>query len=86
MRKTLTLDDAIARELEQRAAEAGKPFETIVNETLERGLSRRLSPKRYRLKPVSLGGPCEGVDLTKALALAGDLDDRERARQLSRRR
>lgn len=86
MRKTLTLDDSIAREIEKRAAEAGKPFGAVVNETLERGLARKLPPKRYRLKPVSLGGPCEGVDLTKALALAGDLDDRERARQLARRR
>jgi hypothetical protein len=27
-------------------------------------------PTRYRLRTVSLGGPCDGVDLNKALALA----------------
>jgi len=87
VRTTLTLDEAIARELKRRARDEGKPFKAVVNETLLRGLSppaRKAKP--YRLRTVSLGGPVPGVDLDKALALAGALEDEERARKLSRGR
>ena len=86
MRTTLTLDDAIARELKRRARESGRPFKAVVNETLLRGLAPEKRRRRYRLRPVSLGGPCPGVNLDKALALAGSLEDAERARKLGRGR
>jgi hypothetical protein len=86
MRTTLTIDDAVAKELKKRAAEAGVPFKRVVNEALRRGLSPQRAARRYRLRPASLGGPRAGVDLTKALALAAALEDEERSDKLSRRR
>lgn len=86
MRTTLTLDSTIARELKRRAAETGKPFKAVVNETLLLGLSRPSRSTPYRLRTVSLGGPREGIDLTKALQLAAALEDEETTRKLARRR
>jgi plasmid stability protein len=86
MRTTISLDDTLARELQRRAADSGRSFKDVVNETLLRGLSESGGRKRYRLRTVSLGGSVEGVDLTKALALAGALEDEETARKLARRR
>ena len=86
MRTTITLDDTLAKELQKRAAESGRSFKEVLNETLLRGLSESSGRKRYRLRTVSLGGAVEGVDLTKALALAAALEDEETARKLARRR
>jgi|SoiMethySBSTD1v2_1073268.scaffolds.fasta_scaffold265361_2 hypothetical protein len=87
MRTTLTLEESIARELKRRARDEGKSFKSVVNETLLRGLSPPgRQPKRYKLRTVSLGGPLPGIDLDKALTLAGELEDAERARKLSRGR
>lgn len=89
MRTTLTLDDALARRLKLLAAETGRSFKEVVNEALTRGLDsggevRRGEP--YRLTPVSLGGLREGVDLTKAVALAAELEDEQHARELALRK
>ena len=86
MRTTITLDDTLVKELQRRAADSGRSFKDVVNETLLRGLSQDPGRKRYRLRTVSLGGAAEGVDLTKALALAGALEDEEIARKLARRK
>jgi hypothetical protein len=86
MRTTITLDDRLARDLQRRAAELDKSFKDVVNETLLRGLSTPPPSQRYALRTVSLGGAREGVDLTKALALAASLEDEDVARELVRRR
>ena len=89
MRSTLTLDDDIGNKLKRLAAESGIPFKRVVNETLQAGLRARKEPRRaktYRLQPVSLGGPREGVDLDKALRLADELDDQEIAAKLRMRK
>jgi plasmid stability protein len=86
LRTTITLDDTLARELQRRAADSGRSFKDVVNETLLRGLSEGPGRKRYRQRTFSLGGAVEGVDLTKALALAGALEDDEIARKLTRRK
>jgi hypothetical protein len=41
MRTTLTLDDPLAEDLRRLAAESGKPFKVVVNDTLRAGLQRR---------------------------------------------
>jgi hypothetical protein len=56
VRTTLTLDESLARELKKRAAASGRPFKDVVNEAIARGLAGAARPKRYRLRPVSLGG------------------------------
>lgn len=89
MRTTLTLDDALAKELKTRAAASGRSFKETVNEAIARGLTaeREGAPGRpYRLEPVSLGGVREGVDLDKALALAAALEDEQWARKLEVRK
>lgn len=88
MRTTLTLDDRIVRDLKKLAHQTGKPFKQVVNETLQAGLGAQASPKpkRYRLKPVSLGGVLPGINLNKALALASALEDEEIARKLELRK
>lgn len=77
MRTTLTIDDALAKELKKRALETGQPFKEVVNETLRMGLHQ--NPVRrsriYRLKPASLGAPLGSIDLAKALRLADELED-----------
>ena len=89
MRTTLTLEDRIARELKEIAHRSGKPFKTVVNETLRAGLAERNKPgktKRYRLKPMSLGSVHPGLNLDKALALADSLEDEELIRKMELRK
>lgn len=88
MRTTLTLDDRIAKALKALAHRSGKPFKQVVNETLQAGLSAKTAPKArpYRLKPVALGGVLPGIDIDKALRLAGALEDEEIARELDLRK
>ena len=88
MRTTLTLDADVARSLREEAARSGRPLKAVVNEALRAGLAARKSrpDRRYRLKPVPLGGVLPGVDLDKALALADALEEREIARKLEMRK
>lgn len=88
MRTTTTLDDDVVRALREEAAHSGRPLKTVVNEMLRAGLAARKGrpARRYRLKPVSLGGVLPGVDLDKALALAEALENREIARKLEMRK
>lgn len=88
MRTTLTLDDALAKELKRLAAEEGRSFKEVVNQALARGLrgEPRRPTQRFRQKTYSLGGVQEGVDLTKALQLAAVLEDEESARKLRLRK
>lgn len=89
MRTTLTLDDELAATLKKRAFETGKSFKEVVNEALRAGLEadRALPrPKPYTVEPVSLGEPLPGIDLDKALALTGALEDDELARELQLRK
>ena len=88
MRTTLTLDDSLAKALKELAHRSGRSFKEVVNETLRAGLSRRNPPrpKPYRLEPASLGGVLPGIDLDKALQLAGALEDVEITKKLELRK
>ena len=88
MRTTLTIDDALANQLKQRALETGKPFKQVVNEALLTGLQAQnvRKPKPYRLQPASLGAPLPGVDLTKALPTAEALEDEAIRSKLEQRK
>jgi toxin-antitoxin system PIN domain toxin len=67
MRTTLTIDDGIARALEDLAHRSNKPFKQVVNETLRAGLSAPAASKSkpYRIKPAALGGVSPGINLDK---------------------
>jgi plasmid stability protein len=77
MRTTLTLDDAIDRELRELAGKHGASYKAELNRVLRAGLAalRRPAPaKPYRLKPRALGR-VTGVDYDKVGQLADELDD-----------
>jgi len=66
MRTTLTIDDRIAKALKALAHRSGKPVKRAVEETLRAGLAvgeAPVTPRPYRVKPVSLGGVVPGIDL-----------------------
>ena len=88
MRTTLTIDEDLAEQLRDRAHRTRRSFKQVVNEALRAGLSRRspLHPRRYRLKPASLGGVRPGFDLDKALQIADALEDEGIARKLELRK
>lgn len=89
MRTTLTLDDDVARALRSLTEERGEPFKKVVNDLLRLGLEARLdppAPRRVEIPPASLGRLKPGIDLDRALRLAGDLEDAEMARELELRK
>jgi plasmid stability protein len=89
MRTTLTLDDDLAAALKKKAERAGRAFKDVLNEVLRAGLKAGLSApeaSRYQLRPSRLGGVASGVNLDKALDLAGSLEDEEIRRKLDLRK
>ena len=79
MRTTLTIDDALLRQLRQKALDTGKTFKQVVHDTLQAGLSQAAAAKREpcRCPSFSMGQPRWPVNLDKALALAAELEDEE---------
>ena len=77
MRTTLTLDDDVAAQLADLTHRLRKPFKTVVNDTLRRGLGRPKPAQRkpFKVVPFSLGGLRPGYDPTKFLQYIGDLED-----------
>jgi hypothetical protein len=75
MRTTVTLDPDVHALLREASHRSGKPFKTTVNEAIRAGLQgRRTAKAKPPVWPVAdLGRP--KVDLTKAAALADELDD-----------
>jgi hypothetical protein len=88
MRTTLTIDDALAEALKKRAFESGKPFKQVVNEVIASGLQPTPKPPQqpFVQKTYALGQPMSGVNLDKALQLAGALEDEELARKMEQRK
>jgi hypothetical protein len=86
MRTTVTLDPDIAARLHRLSSERGATFKATINATLRAGLdaeSRAMKP--YREQTCSLGVQ-PGIDLTKALRLAAELEDEEVVRKLALRK
>lgn len=81
MRTTVTLDDDVAERLRRLAAERGISFKEALNTSLRAGLAHQDEPRPFRTAARPLGLR-RGVDLTKALRLAGELEDDEIAREL----
>lgn len=83
MRTTVTLDPDVAAKLKQTARDSGISFKEALNTSVRRGLERGAAkPQPYRLPP---GQPLEakpGINLDKALQLAGELEDAEIIRKL----
>lgn len=83
MRTTVTLDPDVARLLEEARHRSKRPFKQVLNDAVRAGLARPLvrSPP-FKQRVFSLGRA--KVDLTKATALAGELEDQEVAAKARR--
>lgn len=81
MRTTVTLDPDVARLVRDAMRDRGITFKQAVNDGLRAGIGPRRDSAPADVPTFSMGEPL--VDVTKALRLAGDLEDDERARRLA---
>ena len=79
MRATVTLDPDVAKLVRHVMRERGETLSQILNHAVRQGLSAATgsqpADKPYRQPVFDMGVPL--VDLTKALALAGGLEDQD---------
>lgn len=86
MRTTVTLDPDVEAKLRALARERGASFKSVVNAVLRRGLAGGGEVRRnFRVEARPLGLR-PGVDLSRALTLAGELEDEETVRKLELRK
>ena len=85
MRTTITLEPDLAAKLRERARERRISFKDALNGALRDGLASDRQARPYRLssRPLRLR---RNVDLDKALAVAGSLEDAETIRKLELRK
>jgi hypothetical protein len=86
VRTTITLEPDVAAKLRALARERGISFKEAVNTALRRGLSDRDPASRPFVVEARPLGLRPGVDLDRALRLAGELEDEETARKLELRK
>jgi hypothetical protein len=83
MRTTVTLDEDVAVKLKRLARERDISFKEALNSSVRRGIERgEAAPRPYRLPPSQRLEARPGVNLDKALQLAGELEDAETMRKL----
>jgi hypothetical protein len=87
MRTTVDLAPDLDARLRALARERGVPLRQVIDEALRAGLDPELKapPKPYSLPTRRLGVRPE-IDVDKALALAGELEDAEILRKLELRK
>jgi len=75
MRTTITLDADVEALLKQAMRTQGRSFKQVLDDALRAALAApaKAAAPAFRQRQFALGAP--RVDLTKALALAGELDD-----------
>lgn len=82
MRTTLRIDDDLFRELKKRATREGLSLSDLVNLALRHSLLTEGRPRRvFRQKTRDLGRP--SFDVTKANAVAAELEDQALLRKLA---
>jgi hypothetical protein len=82
MRTTVTLDPDVEAKLKATMRERGLSFKAALNEAVRSGLDHGgRGSKRYRM-PTAPMGLQPGINLDKALRLAGELEDEEIIRKL----
>lgn len=83
MRTTVTLDPDVAAKLKEEMRRKDISFKEALNSSVRRGLERQeAKPRPYKLPPPQRMGARPGVNLDKALQLAGELEDAETIRKL----
>ncbi|MFW0791542.1 antitoxin [Gordonia sp. CPCC 205333] len=84
-RTTITLDGDVEALLRKAMSERGITFKEAVNDAIRIGLARPIAHNQdINFPTYSMGQP--RVDLTRALAVAGELEDEEIARKLEQGR
>jgi hypothetical protein len=76
MRTTVTLDPDVQRLLKDAEHRSGRPFKQVLNDAVRSGLSRTNAKAVPFKQPVFSLGRAK-VDLTKANALAAELEDQD---------
>jgi len=79
MRTTVTLDPDTEALVRKRMRERGVSFKRAINDAIREGLASSPRPP-FRQETANMGIPL--VDLTKALQLAGELEDAEIIRKM----
>jgi hypothetical protein len=86
MRTTVTLDSDVAAKLRQVTRERGISFKAAINDAVRSGLGGAApAARRYRVEARPMGVR-PGVNLDKALRLAGELEDEEILRKMALRK
>jgi hypothetical protein len=86
MRTTVTLDPDVAAQLKQVSRERGVSFKAALNDAVRSGLSGRKTDAAPYSLPARWMGVRPGIDLDRALRLAGELEDVELMRKLELRK
>lgn len=82
MRTTVTLDPDVEQLVKRVMRERGLTFKQAINEALRAGLGAPREPGEVSFPTHDMGEAL--VDITKALRLAGELEDQELADRLAR--
>ena len=86
MRTTIDLDPDVDARMRAVARERGVPLRTVINDALRAGIDPQAADtKPYKLPSRSLGVR-PGIDVDKALRIAGELEDDEIVRKLELRK
>lgn len=82
MRTTVTLDPDVEALIKQAMRNRGLTFKQALNDAIRAGVASESRRRRTPFPTHDMGEPL--VDVTKALRLAGELEDQQRANRLSR--
>lgn len=82
MRTTVTLDPDVESLIRRSMRERGLTFKEAVNEAIRAGATGSSRPAGRQFPTADMGEPL--IDVTKALRLAGELEDQELAARLAR--
>jgi hypothetical protein len=86
MRTTVTLDSDVDAKLRVAMRERGVSFKVALNDSVRAGLAMDSRPsKRFRVHARPMGVR-PGINLDKALTLAGEMEDAEILRKLELRK
>ncbi len=82
MRTTVTLEPDVEAWVKRAMRERDLTFKEAINEAIRAGMSARAPGVPLSLPAHDMGAPL--IDVTKALRLAGELEDQELAARLAR--
>lgn len=86
VRTTVTLDEDVAAKLKLAARERGVSFKVVLNDAVRAGLRGEAKPAQRFVVHARPMGVRPGINLDKALQLAGELEDEEILRKMALRK